>query len=329
MSKLARHVSLRQLQIFSKVVELNSITGAGESLHLTQPTVSTQLKTLSDAVGARLLQQNGRKLSLTDAGRVIHEATQEIFAALERAEQRVADLNGMTKGTLRISVITSAKYFIPEVLGKFAEQYPDVDVSMTVAKRETVLQRLNEHEDELCIFGYDPPPGVNVEAISFAPSPLFVVAHEQHPLVNERNISLARIAQEPFIAREAGSGTRDGTEQCMAKQGLQPNICLELNSNEAIKNAVMEKQGIAVLSLHSIAFEKGPGPLAILDVEGFPLQRQWQVMYPSSSELSPLAREFIALLKEQGEQMSQQLIDASPKAPSQRKSRQREKRAAQ
>lgn len=307
MLKLARHTTLRQLQIFEAIARLRNVTRAGEELHLTQPTVSTQLKHLADAVGAPLLEYVGRQLYLTAAGEELYSACREIFERLDRVEMKVADLKGLKQGYLRLAVITTAKYFAPEVLGRFCKKYPDVDVSIAVTNRDTVLERMANNMDDLYILGHNPARELDMETDAFAPNPLFVMAERHHPLVGKRNISLHRIAEEPFIMRESGSGIRDAVERLFASHGLTPTVRLELGSNEAIKHALIGQLGISVLSLHSIMLEGSRGPLTLLDVEGFPLRRQWNVAYPRGKVLSVIAHAFLTFLHEEGQRLGKHL----------------------
>jgi DNA-binding transcriptional LysR family regulator len=315
MLKLARYVTLRQLQVFETIARFSSVTRAAEALHLTQPTVSTQLRTLSDAVGVPLIEQVGKKIFLTEAGKVLHRAAREMLETLDRAEMQIADLQGMKTGSLRLGIISTAKYFAPGVLGKFAKRFPDIDVAITVGNRESILKRLQNNEDDLYIIGHNPQKELSIEAITFAPNPLFVVAAKHHPLAKQQNIELSQIAGLPFIAREPGSGIRAATEQLLMRHGLKANVRMELSSNEAIKHAVMGDLGISVLSLHSILSEVDHGQLAVLDVEGFPLQRQWNLVYPRGKELSVVAREFIEFITEEGKQLADVLAAASAKLP--------------
>jgi DNA-binding transcriptional LysR family regulator len=219
---------------------------------------------------------------------------------------KVADLQGLKAGTLRLAVISTAKYFAPEVLGRFAKKYPLVDVAIHIANRDSVLQRMAANQDDLYIVG-EPPAELSMETVAFAENPLFVMAHRQHPLVKERRIPLARIAEEPFITREYGSGIRAAVEKLFGEHGLRPKVRLELSSNEAIKHAIAGELGISVLSLHSILQEGAHGPIALLDVEGFPIRRQWHVVYPRGKALSVVAQEFLGFLTEQGRELSARL----------------------
>ena len=306
MAKLARKVTLRQLQIFEAIVRLHSFTRAAAELHLTQPTVSTQLKLLAEAVGLPLIEHVGKEFYLTVAGRELYAVAQDILRALEQIEMKVADLQGLKAGTLRLAVISTAKYFAPEVLGRFAKKYPLIDVAIHIANRDSVLQRLAANQDDLYIVG-EPPAELSMEALAFAENPLFVMAHRHHPLAKERRIPLARIAEEPFITREYGSGIRAAVEALFSEHGLRPKVRLELSSNEAIKHAIAGELGISVLSLHSILQEGARGPIALLDVEGFPIRRQWHVVYPRGKALSVVAQEFLRFLTEQGRELSARL----------------------
>jgi DNA-binding transcriptional LysR family regulator len=295
--RLARHASLRQLQVFEAIARLGSFTRAAEELYLAQPTVSTQIKRLTEAVEAPLFDQVGRGIHLTEAGEALLQASRQIFDALDRVEMKVADLKGLKQGYLRLGVITIAKYFAPGVLGAFCEKYPGVEVSLEVTNREHLVERLARNEDDLYIVGQIPRSDLDLEVIPFAPNPLHVLAHRKHPLASVRNIPLERLTEEYFIMREQGSGTRATVEQMFTDKGLKPKVRMELGSNEAIKHAIMARLGISVLSLHTVTLEAGSQPLAILDVEGFPIRRTWNVVYPKGKELSVVARAFVDFLK--------------------------------
>lgn len=307
MLRLARHITLRQLQVFTTIARLNSFTRAAEELHLTQPTVSAQIKSLTDAAGLPLFEQIGKKIYLTAAGRELNSATQEIFRSLDHVEMKLAALQGLRQGNLSVAAITTAKYFVPEVMGKFVKQYPDIDVSITLANRDTILQRLASNSDDLYILGHNPPTEEGIKAIPFTRNPLYVMAHKNHPLARKRNIGLEQIADEPFIAREPGSGIRDATEKLFARHGLRLNVRMELSSNEAIKHALAGELGVSVLSLHSILWEGSRGPLTMLDVEEFPIERQWHVVFPHGKMLSVVAEEFLRFLHSEGKMLEDAL----------------------
>lgn len=290
---LIRHTTLRQLQLMEAIVRLGSFTRAAEELFLTQPTVSMQIKKLSEAVESPLFQQVGRNVVPTDPGREVHAAAKQILGALSNLEIKLADLKGLRRGRLRLGVITTAKYVAPELLGAFCERYPGIDVSLKVTNRERLMERLANNDDDLFIMGQVDELSVDAEVTPFAPNPLVMVARPDHSLAKERSIPMERLAKEPFLLREPGSGIRDSTLKHFAESGVQPRVRMQLGSNEAIKHAVVGGLGIAVLSLHSLVLERNSEQLAILDVESFPIERRWNLVYPRNRELSLLARAFL------------------------------------
>lgn len=307
MLNLVRHLSLRQLQVFEAIARLGSFTKAADELYLTQPTVSTQIKRLTDVIGMPLFEQIGRRVHLTDAGRELESAVKDIFSVLDRFEMTISDLKGLKRGYLRLCVITTAKYFAPEVLGRFCQLHAGVDVSLKVTNRDSVLERLAANKDDLYILGQIPERDLELSAHAFAPNPLYVIAHRDHPLVGERDIPIARLAEEYFIMREPGSGIRDIILARFQQAEVRPRVRMELGSNEAIKHAIYGQLGLSVLSLHSLAQEGPHSPLRILDVQGFPLERQWYVAHAKGKELSVVTRAFLEFLDAEGAELRKQL----------------------
>jgi DNA-binding transcriptional LysR family regulator len=290
---LIRYATLRQLQVFEAIVRLGSFTRAAEELFLTQPTISTQAKKLSEAMGLPLFEHHGRSLKPTDAGLELYRACRDMFETLANLEMKIGELKGMKRGRLRLCVVTTAKYIAPELLGEFTHLHEGIEVSLKVTNRDRVLDRMQANEDDLYIMGQAPTDELEVEAFAFAPNPLVVMAPREHPLVGKKNIPLSRIAEEPMILREPGSGIRDATLKIFAAQGLRPKVRMELGSNEAIKHAIVGGLGLSVLSVHTLTLEGEDGPVAVLDVEGFPIERQWFLVYPKGKELSLVARAFL------------------------------------
>jgi DNA-binding transcriptional LysR family regulator len=192
-----------------------------------------------------------------------------------------------------MGVITTAKYLAPEILGEFSRLYPGIDLALKVTNRERIIERMHGNEDDLYIMGQAPEEELDVEAFPFAPNPLVVMAPRDHTLVGKKNIALSEIIEYPFIMREPGSGIRDAVLRLFAAQGLRPRVRMELGSNEAIKHAVVGGLGLSVLSLHTLSLEGTDGPVAILDVEQFPIHRQWFIVHPKGKELSLVARTFL------------------------------------
>ena len=289
---LIRHATLRQLQVFEAIVRLGSFTRAAEELFLTQPTVSMQIKKLADSIGLPLFEHVGRNVRPTESGLELYQACRKIFETLANLEMKIADLKGIKRGRLRLGVITTAKYFAPELLGEFCRLHPGIEVALKVSNRDRIIERINANEDDLYIMG-QAPNQFEVEAFPIAPNPLAVVAPRDHQLVGKKNIPLARIAEEPFILREPGSGVRDATLKAFDELGLRPKVRMELGSNEAIKHAIVGGLGISVQSLHTLTLEGPDGPVAILDVKGFPIMREWYLVYPKGKELSLVTQAFL------------------------------------
>lgn len=306
---LIRYATLRQLQIFEASVRLSSFTRAAEELFVTQPTVSMQIKKLSDSLGLPLFEQVGRNVRPTEIGSELYESCRRIFESLANLEMKVSDHKGMKRGRLRLGVVTTAKYFVPEVLGDFCRLYPGIDVALKVSNRDRIIERLNAFEDDLYIMGQAPDEGMEIESYPFAPNPLVVMAPSDHPLVGEKNIPLSRIAEEPLILREPGSGIRDTVLREFERHGFKPKVRMELGSNEAIKHAVVGGLGLSILSLHTLSLEGPNGPVALLDVEGFPIMRQWHLVYPKGKELSLVADAFLEFSLDVEPRMREHMIE--------------------
>jgi DNA-binding transcriptional LysR family regulator len=290
---LIRHSTFRQLQIFESIFRLGSFTRAAEELFLTQPTVSMQIKKLTEAVGLPLFEHVGRRVEPTEVGKDMYQACRQVFEILANLEMKVADIQGLKKGRLRVGVITTAKYLAPELLGEFSHEYPGIDLALKVTNRERIIERMFANEDDLYIMGQAPDSDLEVESFQFAPNPLVVMAPRDHPLVGKKKVTLKELSEEPFIIREPGSGIRDLTLKTFKEKGLRPKVRMELGSNEAIKHTIVGGLGLSVLSLHTLTLEGRDGPVAILDVEGFPIMRNWYIVYPKGKELSLAAKAFL------------------------------------
>ncbi|MBD3883497.1 LysR family transcriptional regulator [Phormidium tenue FACHB-886] len=301
------HATLHQLKVFEATARHGSFTRAAEELFLTQPTVSMQVKQLTKAIGLPLFEQVGKRLYLTDAGRELFSTCKEIFQRLDQLEMTVADLKGMKQGKLRLAVITTTKYFMPRLLGPFCQQYPGIDVSLTVTNHERVIERLANNQDDLYVMS-QLPEGMDIKAHAFLENPLVVVAPHDHPLVKERQIPLKRVVEEMFIMREPGSGTRSTFQSLLDAQNLTVKVRLELGSNEAIKQAIVGGLGLSVLSRHTLMIDGSNSELAILDVQGFPIAREWYAVYLAGKQLSVVANTFLEYLKQAAPQVSEKFM---------------------
>jgi len=299
-----RRSTFRQLELFEAIARLGSFTRAAEELYLTQPTVSMQIKKLSDTVGMPLFEQVGKKIYLTDIGHEMHKTCRGISEILSNFEMVAADMKGLKKGSLRLTVVTTAKYFAPRLLGTFCQQYPGVDVSLKVSNRERVLERMANNLDDLYIMG-QPPDNIDVVAEAFLENTLVVIAPANHALAKKKKIPLELLSREPFLLREQGSGTRIATERLFGELGLKPNMRMELGSNEAIKQSVIGGLGISVLSQHTFELDVPSKKFVVLDVQGFPIRRQWYFVYPAGKQLSMIAKTFVEYLRQVTQESNQ------------------------
>lgn len=295
--------TLHQLRVFETVARHGSFTRAAEELSITQPTVSSQVKQLTKTVGLPLFEQIGKSLYLTDAGSELLATCQDIFEKLGNFEMKVADLKGTKQGQLRLAVITTAKYFIPRLLGSFCQQYPGIDVALKVTNHQEVQERMLNNKDDLYIVS-QPPQDIDLQYQSFLDNPLVVVAKKDHPLANKKNIPIQCLNDQPFIMREQGSGTRVAILELFEQHQVEVKVKLELGSNEAIKQAIAGNLGISILSEHCLISEGKSGELTILDVEHFPIKRRWYVAYLAGKKLSVIAGTFLNYLLEESPKMT-------------------------
>ena len=262
------HATLHQLKVFEATARHGSFTRAAEELYLTQPTVSIQVKQLTKAVGLPLFEQIGKRLYLTQAGRKLLETCQEIFQGLDQFEMSIADLKGMKQGKLSLAVITTAKYFVPRLLGPFCKRYPGIDISLKVTNHQNIQERMLNNRDDLFIFS-QLPSQPDLKTYPFLDNPLIVLAPVDHPLAGKSNIPIEALNNEPFIMREPGSGTREAVQKLFTTHNIEVKVRLELGSNEAINQGIAGGLGVSVLSQHTIISEGTTGEFAILDVQGF------------------------------------------------------------
>lgn len=283
--------TIRQLEILLTVFNEGSITRAGRLLHLTQPSVSMQLAKLADTIGLDLYYQVGKKLHFTEAGLILVNTAKDIFKCYEYADLKLAGLKQLEGGSLNLAIVTTAKYFIPHLIGEFSQQHPQVNIQFNVGNREQIIQRTTADEDDFYVFSH-PPDHPDLELIEFLPNRLLAIAPENHPLSKARNIPLATLAKYPQLMREEGSGTRFAIERFFRAQNIPLNIRMTIESNEAIRHSVMAGLGVAILSEHTLSFG-GKSDLVVLDVLELPIVTHWYLVRRKSRPLSPLAKSFL------------------------------------
>lgn len=289
------HVSLRQLRVFEAVARHNSYTRAAEELHLSQPAVSMQVRQLEDEIGLPLFERLGKQVVVTEAGRELFHYSRAIGQSLREMEEVLESLKGVSRGSLRIAVASTVNYFAPRLMAIFQQRHPGIGLRLDVTNRESLVQMLDSNSVDLVLMGV-PPRHVEVESEAFMDNPLVVIAPPDHPLAGERAISLARLAEEVFVMREEGSGTRQAMERFFSERGQTIRHGMQMTRNEAVKQAVRSGLGLSVVSLHTIELELETRRLVTLDVEGFPDRRQWYLVYRRGKRLSPAAgafREFV------------------------------------
>ena len=288
-------ITFRQLNVFLAVAKHKSITAAADACHVTQPTVSMQMKALSEIVGLPLYEQIGKQLYLTAAGEAVADTARVMADEWARLQQTIDGMKGHRKGRLRVAVVSTAQYFVPRMLGGFCQAYPEVDISLEVLNRDGVVQRLRQNADDLYIMSI-PPEDMALEQHVFLDNPLVVIAPLSHTLARKRKLAFSAIADEPFILREPGSGTRHACNRHFKQYRFEPKVRLELGSNEAIKQAVAGGLGLAVLSRHALAAAPADEGLVVLAVESFPIHSNWWILYPRGKRLSPIALAFMGHL---------------------------------
>lgn len=285
------HVTLRQLQVFEAVARHLSYSRAASVLYLSQPAVSMQIKQLEESIGLPLFEQMGKKIYLTEAGKELFQCSCAITQQLADVSTIFSDMKGLEHGCLNISVVNSASYFMPQLLAKFIRLHPKINVSMHVANRDAVLRQLAENSADLAIMG-QPPEGADMLSQPFMQNPLVVIAAYNHPLAKARAIQPQRLAQETFLLREHGSGTRSVMERFFASHRVTLSATMEMDTNESIKQAVQAGIGLGIISLHGIELELETGRLKVLDVEHFPIMRHWHIVHRMNKRLSEATQAF-------------------------------------
>lgn len=295
---LTRLGTLRQLEIFLKVAEHMSMTRAADELFLSHSAVSLQVRKLSEAIGMPLHEIVGRQLYLTDAGREVVATGTQIFDAVRRLDETINNLKGLTAGRLSISVVTTAKYFLPRILGPFCREYPEMDLAFHVVNRSEIIRRLSDNMDDLYILN-GLPQELDIESYQFLPNPLAVIASSKHPLAGRKGLVWKDLADETFLMREAGSGTFEAIRDHLDENDLELGKTLTIESNEAIKYSVVENMGITILSAYVLADAVGPD-LVQLRVKGFPIMSDWYVVHPRTKQLSLIAERFLEFVLKKG-----------------------------
>jgi DNA-binding transcriptional LysR family regulator len=302
-----RNATLRQLKAFEAVARHLSFSRAAEELHLTQPAVSTQIRTLEGHVGATLFEQLGKKTYLTQAGTELLQFCRAIIGQFEAAEAAMEQFRGIAGGRLNVAVISAGDYFFPQLMVAFARRHPGVQLNLTVHNREELLGQLAANRTDLAVM-VRPPAESGTQNDAFAPHPYVIVAAPDHPLVGRGPIGMAELLQHAFVVRERGSDTWHSMEDAFGARLDDVRVAMEIRSTETIKQAVIAGIGLGFLSAHTIGREVAAKSLVVLPVEGFPLMLHWYVVHRSEKRLPPVAGAFRQFLLDEGAERIAALI---------------------
>ena len=295
-----KNATFRQLRVFNAVARHLSFAKAAETLHVSAPAITMQIKELEAAVGMPLFERQGRKVSLTTSGEYMLVYARKMLALLKDAEDAAARLQRIETGKLTIGMVDTTTYFIPALLSQFLKEHEGIELVLNVGNRHHLVQWLNNSEVDIAIMGR-PPSEMSTRSEPFAANPLVFVASPEHPLASESGLRAEDLRQQSFIVREQGSGTRTAMEAFFNQARFQPRFTMELQSNDAIKQAVKANLGLSFLSQHTIALELQTKQLCILDVNGTPTVRAWNVVHMLSKMLSPAAEAFRYFILEHAE----------------------------
>ena len=302
-------LSIRQLEVFSAAARHLSFARAAETLHLSAPAVSMQIADLEATLEVPLFERAGRRISLTTAGEYFLVHARRLLANLKDAEDTIARLKGVRTGRLTIGVLSTAKYFMPRLMAGFMREHPGLDLKLEVGNRQALSELLGRNELDLAVMG-TPPRELDLRVEPFAAHTLGVIAAPEHPLATLPHIPPALLDRESFIVREPGSGTRAAMERYFADVRIKPASIMAMSSNETIKQAVIANMGISFLSLHTTGLEVQTGLIKVLEVDGLPLVRRWQIVHVRAKLLSPAAEAFRYYVLEYGERLLAQMFPA-------------------
>jgi LysR family transcriptional regulator for metE and metH len=283
-----KHVTLRQLRTLIEVVRAGSFAGASQALHLTPPAVTIQMRELEKRAGIALIERTAAGVVPTEAGQEVIQAAHRIDSVLTECADALSALRGLRGGHVSIGVVSTAKYFAPQALGAFARAHPSVEIRLDVGNRATIIAALAANTLDLALTGR-PPEDLAVDRASIGPHPHVVVARPDHPLARQAPLPASSLADQTFLVRERGSGTRILMERFFTDAAIAPRIGMEMGSNETIKQAVMAGLGIAFLSAHTVAVELADGRLIALDIVGLPIVRQWFIVRLARRRVLPAA----------------------------------------
>ncbi|CAD2224815.1 HTH-type transcriptional activator CmpR [Pseudoalteromonas sp. 3J6] len=285
-----RQLSFRLLEVFMSVVKTGSISETARRLHLTQPTVSLQIKRLQEAVDEPLIIMQQQKLQITEAGMALFRTCQQVFGHFEDYQDYLAELKGGERGRCKIAMVNTAQYILPKLLGPYSNEHPHVELPLEIGNRSAVLARFERGEDDIYVFSH-PPSLEHAQAARFLHNPLVFIVPLNHPLADKTALKLADLVPYRFLLRETGSATRMLFESELQSRGLVLSDSVQMASNEAIRVAVASGMGIAVLSQHVLP--KGDNSFKVLNVTDTTLASHWYFVVRTDRHISHAARSFL------------------------------------
>ncbi len=307
------NVTVRQLQVFVDAAEMLSFARVAERLRLTPSAVSFQIRQVEQQTGFTLFERIGRRVALTEAGRVLLGYARPVLRSMRDMDQAMAALKGVNGGQVRLGLVSTAKYLVPHLIARFRAGCPGVMVSLREGNRNTIVALLTKGDIDLAIMG-QPPADADVVAEKFAPHPSVIVAHPAHPLCNQPALAPLALSGEWFVIREEGSGTRSLSDEFFRASGFTPRVAMETSSNEMIKQSVIAGMGLALISRHTVSLELSLGLLRVLSVQGFPVMRSWFVVQRRTSPLLPVQAGLRDYLLRQGQPIIDEIGRGHPVA---------------
>jgi|TARA_Y100000294_G_scaffold12813_1_gene11608 DNA-binding transcriptional LysR family regulator len=280
--------TLKQLYSFEAVIRLGGFTSASKELHITQPAVYMQVQQLQDNIGAKIFNVKGKRITPTFIGNKIYQTAVKAINVVENSKLEIEQSLNPDAGHLQIAVATTANSFVSNLLSKFKKEFPRMTFYMDVTNRDALLDNLRNKNADLVIMG-EPPKNIALTSSAFMENPLIAIAHPNNELLSKKKISIKDLSKETLLTREIGSGTRITIERFT---GLNFNSDIQINSNEAIVEAVQAGLGIGFVSKHSVKLQLENKVIQQLDVAPFPIIRQWHIVHHAEAELSPIAKGF-------------------------------------
>ena len=305
---LSRIATLKQLYAFHTVARLGSISQAAQVLHLTQSAISIQIGSIEETLGTPLVTRTGRGVRLTEAGVMLQDYAERVIALWNEMGENMDTYAGAFSGTLRVGAVATTEYWLPSLLVAYANENPKAKVKLHVGNRDEIVRSLESQEIDIAVMG-NPPESLKPTSTRFAKNLMGFLAAPAHPLIAERNLTMARLAQEPMLVRERGSGSRATVTRLFQEAGYTMRIGSEFASNEAIKQMCMAGFGPAYLSLPTCILEMKAGLLTLLPMEGNIIEREWFVAHsPATKPLPQMAVAFERFLRLNGQKKIDQLL---------------------